>query len=213
LASLLKPGAKVLEIGAAEGFAAGYLAGRGFKVYVNELSLLHKLKLLENTKLTIVEDVAAFPEKSADCVFLHHVLEHVSRPKEFLTLLAKKIRPGGILFIQVPDLTFQVGIYEWALNRSPLHLFFNPYQLCLSGVKYDFSFKGYCWMDALANDHMIAYTPEGLKNILVSLGFEIKVSMQTKAANITDDPGRYAWPIDEVTGNTPNGLTIVGIKK
>jgi hypothetical protein len=30
---------------------------------------------------------------------------------------------------------------------------------------------------------------------------------------IVYNPVKYAWPVDEITGNTPNGITVLARKK
>lgn len=47
---------------------------------------------------------AAFPEDATrfDAIFLNDVYEHVASPREVLQLLASKLRPGGVIFIDTP---------------------------------------------------------------------------------------------------------------
>ena len=47
----------------------------------------------------------AFDE--VDLVIISHVLEHVSEPLEFLQVVTKKLRKGGVLFIEVPCFDWQ----------------------------------------------------------------------------------------------------------
>ena len=51
--------------------------------------------VLENT---------AFPPASFDAITLWDVLEHVSEPVDFMKLCATLLKPGGRLFVNVPDL-------------------------------------------------------------------------------------------------------------
>ncbi|MBF0254015.1 MAG: class I SAM-dependent methyltransferase [Candidatus Omnitrophica bacterium] len=48
---------------------------------------------------------AANINRTFDAVFMLHVLEHARRPVAFLNSVKKLIKPGGMLFIQIPDLT------------------------------------------------------------------------------------------------------------
>ena len=46
---------------------------------------------------------SGFPERSFDAVMATHVLEHMADGAEFLQLLGRWVRPGGHLFIEVPN--------------------------------------------------------------------------------------------------------------
>jgi 2-polyprenyl-3-methyl-5-hydroxy-6-metoxy-1,4-benzoquinol methylase len=79
--------------------------------------------------------------QSFDVVILSAVLEHLYRPNETLQALARALRPGGALFVDVPNergLYFRMGnLYQklrgrdWTVNLAPtfepFHVFgFNP---------------------------------------------------------------------------------------
>lgn len=79
----------------------------------------------------------------------------------------------------------------------------------LNGIKYEFSKEGqYPWFDALANDHVSAFTPEGLTYILKEAGVHVEEIIRSTPEKIVYKPDKYAWPVDEITGNTPNGITV-----
>ncbi|HVS22010.1 MAG TPA: class I SAM-dependent methyltransferase [Pyrinomonadaceae bacterium] len=86
----------------------------------------------------------AFPERSFDCVILSAVLEHLYNPDETIKEISRILRPGGAVFIDVPNeggLYFKVGnLYQklrgrdWVVNIaptfSPFHVFgFSPRSL------------------------------------------------------------------------------------
>jgi SAM-dependent methyltransferase len=86
----------------------------------------------------------AFPDEAFDCVILSAVLEHLYNPDETIAEIARILRPGGAVFIDVPNeagLYFQVGnLYQklrgrdWVVNVaptfSPFHVFgFGPRSL------------------------------------------------------------------------------------
>jgi len=57
-----------------------------------------------------------------DFISLVHVLEHVPEPLPFLNVLRRKLRPGGLLFVEVPDHTqnpFDLVIVDHATHFSP----------------------------------------------------------------------------------------------
>ncbi|MBV9867587.1 MAG: class I SAM-dependent methyltransferase [Abitibacteriaceae bacterium] len=77
-----------------------------------------------------------YPDASFDVVFLSAVLEHVYNPLELLIECRRLLRPGGLLFLDVPNeagLFFTMGrLYHrlrgraWTLNLSPT---FEPYHV------------------------------------------------------------------------------------
>lgn len=46
--------------------------------------------------------LAGIADGSQDYVFSSHCLEHLDRPREALALWARKLRPGGVLFVYLP---------------------------------------------------------------------------------------------------------------
>jgi 2-polyprenyl-3-methyl-5-hydroxy-6-metoxy-1,4-benzoquinol methylase len=81
------------------------------------------------------------PSEGFDVVILSAVLEHLYQPDETVKRLAQALRPGGALFVDVPNeagLYFKMGNFyekacrrDWTVNLaptfSPFHVFgFNP---------------------------------------------------------------------------------------
>ncbi|GJQ56119.1 MAG: hypothetical protein HKUEN07_26880 [Rhodocyclaceae bacterium] len=69
-----------------------------------------------------LEDVPA--DRKVDLLILTHVLEHMDQPHAFVSSLMQRLRPGGLLFVEVPHRDYR---YK-ALFESHL-LFFNPNSL------------------------------------------------------------------------------------
>jgi 2-polyprenyl-3-methyl-5-hydroxy-6-metoxy-1,4-benzoquinol methylase len=101
----LRPGDKVIEIGsgigctvmnfALAGFdACGVEPGEGFCRFSRE-------KLHANVKLGTLEDLPS--DEHYDFVLLVHVLEHLPRPTEALKRIHDLLRPGGRLYVEVPN--------------------------------------------------------------------------------------------------------------
>lgn len=66
--------------------------------------------------------IEALPASSADTVTLFQVLEHVPRPREVLSALERVLRPGGRLFVAVPNNDGWVGRAPAnPLNAPPHH--------------------------------------------------------------------------------------------
>lgn len=73
-------------------------------------------------ELAAFRDLAEVPtDRAFDLVVLAHVLEHATRPHELVAALAAKLRPGGLLFVEVPN-----GDYRYKTNFESHLLFFDP---------------------------------------------------------------------------------------
>lgn len=204
LAARLKPGARVLEIGAAEGLAAAALAAKGFEVWVDEPDEAHRTALAAKG-LRFVEGGWTREASRFDAVFLHHVLEHVEGPVALLTSAARVLKPGGRLLVQVPDLEGQLAGYRrhaqicplWRLNALA---WFAP----VAGQEE----AGHPWLDALNTDHVTAFTTRGLRRAAERAGLAVDETLRTDPSRVRTDSARWSWPVDPETGSPPNGLTL-----
>lgn len=104
----------VIEIGAGAGYLARILARKARTVTVFEPNRRVNMdRLLEQNIIFIP---STFPNPSlcpsqpgsADLVICRNVLEHVPDPLSFLTDIAKATRPGGSVYIEVPDVDFTI---------------------------------------------------------------------------------------------------------
>jgi SAM-dependent methyltransferase len=97
-----------------------------------------------------------FPDGSFDVVILAGVLEHMYSPDEIIEEIARILRPGGALFLDVPNeqgLYFRVGNFyqrlrgrDWTVNLAPtfepFHVFgFNAGALRKLLAKHSFTVK------------------------------------------------------------------------
>jgi 2-polyprenyl-3-methyl-5-hydroxy-6-metoxy-1,4-benzoquinol methylase len=97
-----------------------------------------------------------FPDGSFDCVILSAVLEHLYNPDETISEISRVLRPGGAVFIDVPNeagLYFKMGNFyqrlrgrDWVVNIaptfSPFHVFgFSPRSLKAVLAKHDLAPK------------------------------------------------------------------------
>ena len=97
-----------------------------------------------------------FPDCSFDVVILSAVLEHIYNPDEVIKEIARILRPGGALFLDVPNekgLYFRMGnLYQrlrgrnWTVNLAPtfepFHVFgFNGRALRMLLAKYGLTVK------------------------------------------------------------------------
>ncbi len=94
----------VLEIGP----GTGYLAGNWMKIHPHteysaietDTSCHASLEKL-GVKITDMDQINA-SRSTFDMIVLSHVVEHVSRPKEFLAAMCANVRKDGVIFIEVP---------------------------------------------------------------------------------------------------------------
>ena len=95
----------------------------------------------------------SIPDSEFDVVILAAVLEHLYNPNEIMAKISKVLKPGGLLFLDVPNemgLFFRVGnLYQklrmrnWSVNLSPtfppFHVFgFSPRSLRIMLNKHGF---------------------------------------------------------------------------
>ncbi len=71
-----------------------------------------------------------FPDESFDVVYAAQVFEHLLNPLQDLTALLRVLKPGGLLYIDVPNyrtLPIMLGRDDFMLNEPPQHInYFTP---------------------------------------------------------------------------------------
>jgi SAM-dependent methyltransferase len=86
-----------------------------------------------NLHVGYIEDMS-FEPGSFDVVHSSQVFEHLPHPGNELATLGRLLRPGGILYLDVPNyrsLTIRVGKDDFMLNEPPQHLnYFSPQSMC-----------------------------------------------------------------------------------
>lgn len=142
----LKKG-RILDIGAGTGFFLAEMKGHGWEAFglepdgdAREVSRqTHGIVLQE------MESIDQLPAQSFEAITLWHVLEHVHDLDGYVNRFFKLLRPGGILFIAVPNHTShdaQVYGKDWAAYDVPRHLHhFSP-----ASMKKLFDGKGFEWV-------------------------------------------------------------------
>ena len=108
LTEVLSPGARILDIAAAQGNFSLILAELGFDVTWNDLrpELADYVRLkYERGKITYAAGNAfelSFPAPF-DAVLITEVIEHVAHPDEFLAKAAALVRSGGYIVMTTPN--------------------------------------------------------------------------------------------------------------
>src|SRR6185436_1913961 len=70
--------------------------------------------------------IETLPWNGFDVIASFHVIEHVDSPKRFVTAMAERIRPGGLLVLETPDIH---SVPFWMMKSKwrqfiPEHYFF-----------------------------------------------------------------------------------------
>ncbi|WP_432697801.1 class I SAM-dependent methyltransferase [Marinobacterium sp. YM272] len=63
---------------------------------------IERARIVSNKGHNIVNSLEELEEKSLDVVTMFHVLEHIEKPLQALSLVLDKLKPGGVLLIEVP---------------------------------------------------------------------------------------------------------------
>lgn len=108
LTEVLAPGARILDVAAAQGNFSLALAELGFDVTWNDLRaeladyvrLKHERGKIEYAAGNAFE--LAFPSLF-DAVLITEIIEHVAHPDDFLAKAAALVRPGGYLVMTTPN--------------------------------------------------------------------------------------------------------------
>jgi len=103
-----RPGARILDVAAAQGNYTLTLAEMGYDVTWNdlrqELAGYVKLKYEKGTVEYVGGSVFALgPEQSFDMVLVGEIIEHVAHPDEFLRTMARLVKAGGYIVLTTPN--------------------------------------------------------------------------------------------------------------
>lgn len=162
--SFLLPGEKLssLDIGCAAGYFVAYQKDRGYDAFGIEIADGPVRFARETLKLNIFQenflDWDNQFQKQFDVITLWATIEHLHKPKETLEKIQKHLKPGGVLI--------------------------------LSTCRYGFlaKLRGKNWRYLNVPEHLYYYSYKGLKNLLLSLGFEKPVSF-TYGSGMTSRAG------------------------
>lgn len=95
---------QVVDLGAGDGAATKPFVDAGVEVIAVDIN---QTKLDANPATTVCTDMVSYlkdqPDNSIANIFCHHALEHIPNPEDVLELIAKKLAPGGLVYIEVPN--------------------------------------------------------------------------------------------------------------
>lgn len=104
VADYLPPNAVILDIGCGQGPALEWFNSHGFCAVGFALNQEDVDACREKGMPASIADMHDLPTEDgyADCVWARHVLEHSIAPFFALNEFARVLRPGGVLYIEVP---------------------------------------------------------------------------------------------------------------
>ena len=161
LTEVVRPGARILDIGAAQGNFSLALAEMGYAVTWNDLRadladyvrLKHERGAIEFAPGNAFELSFAAP---FDAVLITEIIEHVAHPDEFLAKTARLVKPGGHIVMTTPN-----GAYF----RNPLPKFSD----CSDpGIYEAIQFK------PNSNGHIFLLHPEEIQVLAARAGLEME---------------------------------------
>jgi len=127
-----KSAGSILDVGCGTGAFLHIMQHAGWKITGLEPDETARKKAQELYQLNLEssEKLFSLPAESFDAITLWHVLEHVHSLHDYIDQLKKLLKPGGRLFIAVPNYTsYDESIYKefWAAYDVPRHLYhFSP---------------------------------------------------------------------------------------
>jgi 2-polyprenyl-3-methyl-5-hydroxy-6-metoxy-1,4-benzoquinol methylase len=149
-----KPG-QLLDIGTGTGYLLRAAKERGWIPMGYDVDPETVLKVSEKSGIKIFTgDFTKYDGEGTlfDMVTMHHALEHVKSPSAYLQVIHKILRPGGLLFIVVPNIRsisslVKLGLEKAGLRRkkvgsyydTPHHMwYFSPATIRKTFPKYGF---------------------------------------------------------------------------
>lgn len=122
-----RPG-RLLDVGCGDGAFLHLARARGWQTHGVEISPAACQQAtalgLEIVQGELME--AGFRDSFFDVVTLHNVLDHLPDPLVELREIRRILKPGGLLFIRVPNGAFHVGLLRIS-RRFERYLVFHPY--------------------------------------------------------------------------------------
>ena len=125
-----RAGARLLDVGAAYGFAVSEAQRAGWRACGIEISTAASQRAQAAAPGAVVVAHAArtpFPDASFEAITLWDVLEHLPDPLAALSELTRVLAPGGVLALSTGDvgsLVARISGSRWHLYTLPEHLFF-----------------------------------------------------------------------------------------
>ena len=129
-----KRGGKLLEIGPWRGVFSCNAKDAGFEVTAIEqdtecVRFLREIVGIHTVQSTDPAETLWQMEESFDVIVLWHSLEHLPHPWKIVETAARRLNPGGLLLVAIPNIdSFEFSFLKdrWRHLDAPRHLFFYP---------------------------------------------------------------------------------------
>jgi 2-polyprenyl-3-methyl-5-hydroxy-6-metoxy-1,4-benzoquinol methylase len=190
-ALLGRPTLDILEIGSGFGYFVQYANSTGHHATGTEVTKAYAEMSSESLNGRIIHVERGrytdhFERASFDLIYMEHVFEHLLHPEATLSQIRQLLRPGGVLFLAVPNmdsLCSRVQGQHWAWAAPPDHLYFyNQANLSLLLEKHGFSVT-----ESFAKDYYHRSIPQ-----MYSLRRALNVCR--KLCGMKPQTYRYAYP-------------------
>jgi len=173
-------GMRSLDVGAGIGKAMTAMARRGFDAYGLEPSTTFYKHAVEHTgvstdKLALASvETAEYPAEFFDFISFGAVLEHFYSPAASLARAVRWLKPGGLMFAEVPSARWLVSrlanVYyrltgtDYVGNLSPMHPPFHLYEFTIESFQRHGAIAGYAVAD---HRHLVCetYMPPVVRSI------------------------------------------------
>jgi SAM-dependent methyltransferase len=148
LHNVVRPPGSLLDVGCGTGELLTVARERGWAVTgcdpVEESASYAERERGLDVRAALLED-SGLPERSFDVVAATHVLEHMHDPVGFVAMLVRWVRPGGHLFLEVPN-------FDSEHRRG----------------------HGAAWPGLRPLEHVLHFTPQTLRALLVRGGLDVR---------------------------------------
>ena len=99
----MMPRGRILDYGCSWGYCVHQLSQAGYEASGYEVSRPRAEYGRKTLKQDLTSDEAALPRGAFDAIYSAHVLEHIPNPKSCMTAFGQLLKPGGKLFLYVPN--------------------------------------------------------------------------------------------------------------
>ncbi|MEM6973467.1 MAG: class I SAM-dependent methyltransferase [Pseudomonadota bacterium] len=128
-AEVILPRQRVIDVGAGSGeflFMLSALGKDARGIEPNRAYAAHCREALSLDVRTLALAPDLFPPGSADLIRLHHVLEHLNDPVRYLAMIARWLAPGGLMWVDVPD----IEAYARTKSRGAMFHYGHVFNFC-----------------------------------------------------------------------------------
>jgi 2-polyprenyl-3-methyl-5-hydroxy-6-metoxy-1,4-benzoquinol methylase len=175
--SRYKSAGAILDIGCSSGAFLGTMKGEFWKLHGIEMEALTAARARTTTGAEVfVGDAvdAPFAAESFDVITCFDLLEHVYQPRQFLMKVREWLKPGGIVYIALPN------IDSWESR-----------------------ILGTYWFGLELPRHLFHFSPRSLRYVMKSLGFSEISIVTPQTSYVEHSVGYIASSVVQAVGGTP----------